>query len=335
MSALNATVCLWRIDWLLPNGAVSVRIAPEDIPGSVSHGRTSTSRGGRRAKCCTGPPASDPLTTSRGLSGRRRRRQKGPFTKNLRKLLCCSSTVSGNPFDSTHVGDNIPCEDLRQCDNEVAAILHGAPSVTQPEPCSPALSSTSFLFPSPVPSSFVSSPSPSLSLSLFMDSPPSSPLIASPVSPAPSSAPAPVHPTPLRPVPAQATAPSSQLVTGPTPPFMSPADVIEKMERFNTLYNYYLNNYCHMTYEANCFAYYWCQQWWNEFVSAVNICKQWRNRSSEAPYSYGDNEGGPMRHSTDEDELIFPSDMLDQLSAIPGVLEMAVELGYLSDGLPI
>ncbi|XP_048858631.1 uncharacterized protein LOC125726371 [Brienomyrus brachyistius] len=332
MSSLKTTVFLKKIDWLLPNGAVSVRIAPETTPGSISPGPTHNRNGGRRRKCRTGPPASDPLTvsavigstplpvaasrsqpgtargrkTTSGLSGprRKRKRRKGPYTKNLRKL-----PFSSNPFDSTYVDDKISCEDVTQSDDEIATILHQAPSVLQPEPCSPALSSTSFLFPSPVPSSFVSSPSPSF----LMDSAPSSPSVASPVSPAPepSSAPAKVHPTPLPHVPVQDTAPSSQQ-------FMSPSVVIAKMERFDSLHNYYISNYNKMTYDARCLAYFWCQQFWNEFMSSVHICKQQRNRNSE-------------RHRLDEDEVKLPSDALDQLGDIQGVLEMAVEMGFLSD----
>ncbi|XP_072566443.1 uncharacterized protein [Paramormyrops kingsleyae] len=357
MSVSKMTVCLKKIDWLLPNGALSVRIAAEKSPGSISHGPTSSRNGGRR----TGPPASVPLTLSaatecapipvsnsrcqpssgcrrhmtRGLAGRKRRckRRKGPFTKNLRKLLSCSNTNLGNPFESGQVGSKIPCVDLTQNDEEIAAILHQAPSMSQPEPCSPALSSTSFLYPSPVPSSFASSPP--LSPSVFMDSPPPSPCVASPVSPAPgpSSVPVSVHPTPLCQVPAQDTDPSPQLVPGPTPPFISPSVVIEKMERFNWLHKYYLDNYCKMTYEARCFAYQSCQQLWIEFLSAVDICKQWRNRNSNACYSYSGSEGAPAtrRHSTHVDEAIFADDELDQLSVIPGVLEMAAEMGCLSE----
>ncbi|XP_072563768.1 uncharacterized protein [Paramormyrops kingsleyae] len=349
MSALNATVCLWRIDWLLPNGAVSVRIAPEDIPGSVSHGRTSTSGGGHRRKCRTGPPAPSsitvsaatsstpsPVATSRGQQGSGRRRntaggrsgrrnwrkkQKGPFTKNLQNLVRFSNCKLGNPFDSTQVGEKIPCEDLTQSDDEVATILCRTPSMSEPEPepCSPAFSSTSFLVPSPIPSSFVSSPSPSF----FTDSPPPSPHVVSHVSPAPhpSSTPAMVHPTPPYQVPAH---PSSQLVTGPTPPFMSPSVVFEKMERFNKLHNYYLSNYPKMTYEAKCLTYHWCIQFWSEFLNAISICKQGRDQNLEAHYTYVDNW-------VDEAEVIFPNDALDQLSAIPGVLELAVEMGYLCD----
>ncbi|XP_048886284.1 uncharacterized protein LOC125751473 isoform X1 [Brienomyrus brachyistius] len=340
MSALNASVYLQRIDSFLPNGAVSVRIAPEDIPGSVSHGRTSTSSGGRQKKCRTGPPAPSsqtisgsapiPLATSRAQQGRRRRRntaggrsgrrkkckkQKGPFTKNLQNLLTFS-----NPFDSIQVGDKIPCVDLTQSDDEVATILCRTPSMSEPEPCSPAFSSTSFLFPSPVPSSFASSPSPSF----FTDSPPPSPCVVSPVSPSPhpSSPPATVHPTPLYQVPAQAAAPSSELVTGPTPLLISPSVVFEKMERFNKMHNFYLCNYSKMTYDAKCLAHYWCNQFWNDFQHAVYICKQGKNQNSENHYSYGDNEGAQA-------ELIFDDEALDQLSAIPGVLEMAVEMGYL------
>ncbi|XP_048861662.1 uncharacterized protein LOC125729865 isoform X3 [Brienomyrus brachyistius] len=155
---MSAFIYLRRIDWLLPNDAVSVRIAPEDIPGSVSHGRTSTSSGGRRRKCHTGPPAPSSLTisgsapipvaTSRAQQGRRRRRntaggrsgrrkkykkQKGPFTKNLQKLLTFSDSKLANPFDSIQVGDQIPCEDLTQSDDEVASILCRTPSILEPE----------------------------------------------------------------------------------------------------------------------------------------------------------------------------------------------------------
>lgn len=238
----------------------------------------------------------------------------------------------GNPFDCTQVGDNVPCEDLTQSDDEIVNILCHAPSMSQPEPCSPVFSSTSYLFLSPVPSSFVSSPSPSF----FRNFPPSSPRIASSVSPSPGSsmAPAMVHLTPLCPVPVQATPPSSQLATGSTPPFMSPSVVFEKMERCYRLNNYYISNYYNMSYEARCFAYYWCQQYWNRFLSTFNICKQQRNQNSEVYYAYGDNDVAPAarKHRTEEDEVIFPSDALHQLSVIPGVLEIAVEMGYLSDG---
>ncbi|XP_072565832.1 uncharacterized protein [Paramormyrops kingsleyae] len=304
MSSSKMTVFLKKIDWLLPNGAVSVRIAPENTPGSISPGEVPLRKWSR--------PNPRPA--------RRRRKPKG--RKNLRKHL-----FSRNPFHSTHVGDKISCEDVIQSDEVIATVLHRSPTTSQPEPYSPALSSTSFLVPSPVPSSFVSSPSPSL----FMDSPPSSPCVASPVSPAPepSSAPAIVHPTPLPHVPVQA--PSSQLVMGPTPPLMSPSLIIEKVERFNELHNYYISNYNKMTHDAKCYAYYWCQKFWDDFMSSAHIAKQQRNGNSEAYYSYGDNEGAPATESCrlDENEIIFPSDVLDQLSDIPGVLEMAVEMGYL------
>ncbi|XP_048854720.1 uncharacterized protein LOC125722587 isoform X2 [Brienomyrus brachyistius] len=64
MSIVKTTVNLQRIDWLLPTGAVSVRIAPEYIPGPVGRGQTSSSDAGRRKKCRTRPPAASSLTTS-------------------------------------------------------------------------------------------------------------------------------------------------------------------------------------------------------------------------------------------------------------------------------
>ncbi|XP_048854216.1 uncharacterized protein LOC125722002 [Brienomyrus brachyistius] len=182
MSIVKTTVNLQRIDWLLPKGAVSVRIAPEYIPGPVGRGQTSSSDAGRRKKCRTRPPAASSLTTSaspgsaaipvatsRGQQGTGRRRK----------------TVGGRSGRR------------RRYDQQKGL---------EPKPSSPTFSS-SFLFPSSAPSPFVSSPF------LFMGSSVLSPHLVTPVSPTPHpySAPGMVHLTPLLQAPAQAVAASSHL----------------------------------------------------------------------------------------------------------------------------
>ncbi|XP_048854145.1 uncharacterized protein LOC125721950 [Brienomyrus brachyistius] len=183
MSIVKTTVNLQRIDWLLPKGAVSVRIAPEYIPGPVGRGQTSSSDAGRRKKCRTRPPAASSLTTSaspgsaaipvatsRGQQGTGRRRKTAGGRSGRR----------------------------RRYDQQKGL---------EPKPSSPTFSSSSFLFPSSAPSPFVSSPF------LFMGSSVLSPHLLTPVSPAPHpySAPGLVHLTPLLQAPAQAVAASSHL----------------------------------------------------------------------------------------------------------------------------
>lgn len=113
-------------------------------------GTTNKSKQGCKRKFCTRLPASELPTTSsatatapipvatsrgqpcagcrgnkmRGLSGQRKifKRWKGPYFNHLWKLLCPTSTTTRNPFQSTHVGSKILCEDLSQSDDDSADI---------------------------------------------------------------------------------------------------------------------------------------------------------------------------------------------------------------------